>query len=61
MQKALFGATFPTMGMKRSTYNSVISLAGCYFYADTWTQFFALVLILESLIVSIEGCWPKTE
>lgn len=42
-------------------YNSIIAGAGCFIVADTLSQAFGLWLILESLLVSIERCWPDGE
>lgn len=42
-------------------YNSFIGLSGCWMIADNVGHFIGYSLILESLIVSIERCWPKGE
>lgn len=46
------------MGMERSTYNSVTALIGAWLMTDTFSHFIGLVLLMESLHVTIEGCWP---
>lgn len=57
IEKSMFGWQ-PTC-WKRSTYNSVLSIAGCFLYADTVAHFFGLVLIVECFLVTIEGCWRE--
>lgn len=46
---------------KPNNYNSYVALIGCYLFTDSWSHFFGLVCILESLHITIEQCWPTKE
>lgn len=60
MLKMFFGQS-PTPNMPTWVYNSMIGIGGAFLYTDSWFHFFGLVLMLESVLVSIERCWPKAE
>jgi len=50
---------FRPLTWRRSTYNSVLAMLGCIIVTDSIIQAFGLMLIVESLLVTIEGCWPE--
>jgi hypothetical protein len=51
----------PTKSLPTFVYNSIMATVGAALLAHDWTTFFGLVLLMESIIVSIERCWPKGE
>lgn len=57
MAYRLPGTPWRPTDMKRSSWNSVCVLLGAACYADTLAQFVGIVLLMEALLVSIEGCW----
>ena len=59
MLKYLFG--YSPIDAPAWVYNSAIGTIGAAFYADTLAHFVGIVLILESVLVSVERCWPKSE
>lgn len=50
--------TWPSLfGLRRSTYNSVLGVIGCFFVTDSFVHFMGLLCLYEGLVATIEGCW----
>lgn len=47
------------LNMKPDSYNTLCAAVGAWVLTDTWAHFFGVLCLAESVIVSIEQCWPK--
>lgn len=48
---------YVALNTRRSSWNSGTALIGCWLLFDSWAHFFGAILVLESLHVTLEGCW----
>lgn len=45
----------------RWVYNSLLAVIGCFLVSNTWAQFFGYLLLMESILVTLEANWPARE
>jgi hypothetical protein len=43
------------------TWNTLCMCAGAWLLTRSWSEFFGLMFVLESIVVTIEQCWPTPE